>query len=192
MVDEAQAEVLARLFVYDLVVVAGLDILVFPSCQLVGLALGQPPSTRRVVKGSSNETASHQVDGIVVAEIHGGPPDPASVSSEEELELGEAVAHEQGFEDSIRSVERGECAKWKRGIGEVGCIQVNAENRVDTSQSSGRSGHAVSSRDKSMFILIPWWRAGEDELNSNAKNAHPTKGTGEDGGGARSGEDEDD
>lgn len=192
MVDEAQAKVLARLFVYHLVVVAGLDKLVFPSCQLVGLALGQPPSARRVVEGSGNEATSHQVDGIVVAQIHGRPPDPASVSSKEELELREAVAHEQSLKDSIRGVERGECAKGKRGIGEVGRVQVNAENRVDTSQSSGRSGHAVSSRDKSMFVLIPWRRAGEDELNGNTKNAHPAKGTGEDGGGSRSGEDEDD
>lgn len=192
MVDEAQVKVLARLFVCHLVVVAGLNVVVFPSRQLIRLALGQPPGTRRIVKGSSNKTAAHQVDSIVVAKVHGCPPDPASVCREEELELGEAVAHEQGFKNSIRSMERGESTEWNRGIGEVCGVQINTEDGVDTSQSSRRSVHAISGRDKSIFILIPWWCAGEDDLNGDTKDAHPAKSTCEDGGGTRSGEDEDD
>lgn len=192
MVDEAQAEVLARLFVRQLVLFTSLNVLVLPSGQLVGLALGQPPGARGIVKGGSNEAAADQIDGVVVAQIHGRPPDPASVRRKEELELGEAVAHEESLEDGIGGMKRRESTKRKRGIGEVGGVQIDAENCVDTSQSSGRSGHAVGGGDESVFVLIPWRRAGEDELNGDTEDAHPAKGTRENWRGSRCGEDEDD
>lgn len=186
VVDETEAEVSASFFVLDLVAVTDLDVIVLPSGKLIGLALGQPPSTAIVVKRGSDETTGHQVDGVVVAQVHGCPPNPAGVSCKEEFELREAVAHEKGLENSIRSMERGESTKRQRSIGEVGSVQINTKNGVNTSQSSGRSMHAVGSGNKSILILIPWRRAGEDELNGDAKDAHPAESTGKDGSGARS------
>lgn len=192
VVDESEAEVPASLFVLDLVAVTDLDVIVLPSGKLIGLALRQPPGTAVVVKGGSDQTTGNQIDGVVVAQVHGCPPNPAGVSGEEKLELWEAVAHEQGLKNSVRSVERGESSKRQRSIGEVGSVQINTKNRVNTSQSSGRSMHAVGSGNKSILVLIPWRRAGEDELNGHAQDAHPAESTSKDGSGAGGREDEDD
>lgn len=112
VVDESKAKVSASLLVLDLVAVADFDVVVLPSGKFVGLALRQPPSTAVVVKRGSDKTTGHQIDGIVVAQVHGCPPNPAGVSCKEELELREAVAHEQGLENGVGSVERGESTKW--------------------------------------------------------------------------------
>lgn len=192
MVDESKAEVSASLLVLDLVALTGLDVIVLPSGKLIGLALGQPPGTAVVVKRGSDKTSSYQIDGIMVAQIHGCPPNPAGVRCKEELELGEAVAHEQGLKNSVRSVERGESTKRQRGIGEVGSVQINTKNGINASQSSGRSVHAVGCRNKSVLILIPWRRAGEDELNGDTEDAHPAESTSKDRSGAGSREDEHD
>ena len=94
MAEETYAEIWSRLFVSDLLVVTDLDVLVVPSCEFVGLPLGEPPGTGRVKEDSSKETAADEVDSIVMAKVHGRPPDPDSVGDEEPAKLGKAVAHE--------------------------------------------------------------------------------------------------
>lgn len=123
--------------------VANLDIVVFPAGQLVGLSLRQPPSTGSVEEGSGNETASDQINGVVVAQIHGSPPNPASVHDEEIAELREGVAHKESFEDGISGVQRRECAKGQRGVCKIGGVEIDSEYGVDAREASGRAMHAV-------------------------------------------------
>lgn len=40
--------------------------------------------------------------------------------------------------------------------------------------------HAVGGGNKPVFILIPWRRAGKDELNGDAKDAHPAESASKD------------
>lgn len=100
-----ETKVLTVFLVRDGVAVAKLDVVVLPARQLVGLSLRKPPSTRGVEEGGSNETASDQIDSVVMAQVHGSPPYPAGIDDEEVTELGESVAHEQGLENSVGSVQ---------------------------------------------------------------------------------------
>lgn len=128
----------------------------------------------------------------MVAEIHGSPPNPASICDEEVAELREAMGHEKGLQNSIGSVERGECTEGHGCVREVGGVEIDAENLINASEACRRSRHAVDGGDKTMLILIPRWRAGEEKLNSNTENAHPAKSTCEYGSRARGGKDEHD
>jgi hypothetical protein len=97
-----------------------------------------------------------------------GPPDPDDVSVEEVLELWEDVSQEE------RVHSGSSCVKGRHGternwvVGEVGGVEINAEKLVNACQSGRRSSHSVVSRRQSVQVFVPWWRAGEEELNSNA------------------------
>lgn len=192
VVDYAETKVLTVFFVGNGVAVADLDVVVLPAGELVGLSLGQPSGAGRVEKGGGNETTTDQIDGVVMAQVHGGPPDPAGVDDEKVAELGEGVAHEESLQDGIGGVQRGERAKRQRRVGKVGGVEVDAKDGVDAGETSRRAVHAIGRRNQTVFILIPGRRAGKHELNSDAENAHPAKAARKDVDGTRSGKDEED
>lgn len=183
-------DVAAILFIRNLVAVATLDEIVVPACQLVLLTLGHPAGLGHVEEASSNQAATDQINGVMVAEIHCRPPNPTSVDDEEGLELGEAVDHEESFEHGVGSVQRGECTERQRRTGKIGGVEVDAENLIDSSQSSGRSGHAVGGRHQAMLVLIPRRGAGEEDLDGDTEDAHPAQCSREDGSRTGGSEDE--
>lgn len=102
------------------------------------------------------------------------------------------MGHEKGLEDGVRRVERGECTKRHWRIGEVGGVEVNSKDLVDASETGGGSRHAIGGRDEAVLVFVPRRRAREKELNCDTKNAHPSKGSGEDWGRSRGTENEHD
>lgn len=192
VVDYAEAKILTVLFVCNLMAVANLDVLILPASELAGLALRQPSSASRVEESSGNQTTTDQVDGVVVAEIHGRPPNPASIDDEKRSKLGEGVTHEECLKHGVGGVERGERTEWKRRSGEVGGVQVNAKDLVDTGEAGGRSGHTVRCRHQSVLVLVPWRSAWEHKLNGDTEDAHPTKAACKHVDGSRGGKDEED
>lgn len=192
VVDYAEAKVLAVFFVCNLVAVANLNVLIFPASELARLALRQPSSASGVEESSGNQATTDQVNGVVMAKIHGRPPNPASIDNEERSELGEGVAHEECLKHGVGGVERRESAKWKRRRGEVGGVQVNAKDLVDTGEACGRSGHTVRCRHQAVLVLVPWRSAWEHKLNGDTENAHPTKATSKHVDCSRGGKDEED
>lgn len=187
-----ETKVLTVFLVRDGVAVAKLDIVVLPARQFVGLSLRKPSSTCCVEEGSSNETASDQINSVVMAQVHGSPPDPAGIDDEEVAELGESVAHEEGLENCVGSVQRWEGTKGQGCILEVGCVEINAKDGVDAGETSRRATHTIGGGNQAIFVLIPGWRAGEHELNGDTEDAHPAKGARKDVDSARSGKDEED
>ena len=126
----------------------------------------------------------------MVAEVHGGPANPTSVHDEVGSELGEAMGHEESLENRVGGVERREGTEGNRRGAEVGCVEVNAEDLVNASKSSGGSRHAVRSGLEAVLHLIPRGRAGEEQLDGDTENTHPTKGASPDWGSARGSKDE--
>ena len=137
MLVETEVEVLTKLLISVHVSIANLDILVFPTSQFVSLATRKEASASDVENGRREQTASYQIDSIVVAEVHGGPPDPSGVNGKSNSELRETVAHEKSLENSVGRVQRRECAEWYWCVGEVGGVEINAEKLVDAGQSGG-------------------------------------------------------
>ena len=190
-VNEAES-VGAELFVKDGFAVAVIDILVVPPRELVGLGPGHPVRLGDVEVGGRNETTSDQIDGVVMAQIHGSPPDPDDISGEESAEAGEAVTEEKSLDDSVSGVERREGSEGHWGGGKGCCVHVEAEDLVDTGQTGGRTRHAVSCRRKPMLVLVPRRGTREQELDGNTSDIHPTKGLGERRAAAGSAENEED
>ena len=190
-VDETKG-VGTELLVEDGLAVAVLDVLVVPSCRLVMLGPGHPVGLIDVEEGRGDETASDQVYGIVVAQVHRGPPDPEDVAGKEAAEPGEAVAKEQGLDDGVSGMERGEGTEGNRRGREVRRVHVEAEDLVDTGKASGGPGHAVDGRRQAMLILVPRRGTREEELNRDTSDVHPAKGLGKGGTAARGTKDEQD
>lgn len=180
------------LFVNGALAVANLNVVVVPTGNLAILSLGQPVGSGVVVGGSSDQTSSDKVNSVMVAQVHGGPPDPAGVDDEVCSEPREAVDHEESLEDGVGTVQRGERAEWEWRVGEVGRVHIDAEDLVDGGETSGRAVHAVYCGNKAVLALVPRRRAGEEKLNRNTSNAHPSKGASEDGSRAWRGENEHD
>lgn len=100
------------------------------------------------------------------------------------------MRHEESLENGVRGVERGESAERNRCSAEIGRIEVDTKNGVDTGESSRRSWHAVGSRFKTMLHLVPRWRTGEEKLDGYTQNTHPAEGASPDRGGTGGSEDE--
>lgn len=191
MVQQTEAEILtAVLLVHNAMAFAHLDVVIVPPRHLVWLTLGQPPSSSRVEKGGANQTTADQVNGVVMAKVHCRPPDPTGVGDEEDAKLGKAVAHKEGLQDSISSVQRRKGAKGQRGGCEIGRVKINAEDGIHACESCRRTGHVVGGRDEAVFVLIPRRCTGEEQLNGDTEKTHPAKGAGKDGCGARGSKDE--
>lgn len=183
-------DVAAILFIHNLVAFTTLDVVVVPACQLVLLTLRHPAGLGHVEEASSDQTAADQVNCVVVAEIHCRPPNPTSVDDEEGLELGEAVDHKESLEHGVGSVQRGKGTEGQRRTGKISGVEVDAENLIDSSQSSGRSGHAVGGRHQAMLVLIPRRSARKEDLNGDTQDAHPAQCSREDGSRTGGSEDE--
>ena len=67
-------------------------------------------------------TASNKIDRIVMAEIHGRPPNPEGVENEQRSELREDVAHEERLQGCISRMQGGESTEHERGCGKGRCV----------------------------------------------------------------------
>ncbi|KFY70695.1 hypothetical protein V499_08994, partial [Pseudogymnoascus sp. VKM F-103] len=171
---------------------ANLDIIVVPPRRLVRLAARQEVRARDVEDHAGDHGAGDQVDGVVVGEVHGGPPQPHYVECEEGLEAGEAVGHEQHDNDRIPRVQRRERSKDNRRIREVRRIKIHPKQCIDPRQPSRGSRHPVIRRRETMAILVPGRRAGEEDLDDDTREVDVAEGAAVDGQGAGGGKDEED
>lgn len=73
---------------------ANLNVLVRPSVLLVGLLTREVSGACDVVDTGSDEAPTYQIDGVMVVQVHGSPPQPADVEQEESSHTREAEAHE--------------------------------------------------------------------------------------------------
>lgn len=91
------------------------------------------------------------------------------------------MGHEEGFSGRAAGVKRGESSKDERRSGEGGSIETDAEELVNSCQTSRRALDAVVCRSQTVEILIPRRRAGEEHLNDNASQIHVSESAGKDG-----------
>lgn len=131
------------------------------------------------------QTASYQVNGVVVGEVHGRPPKPHGVENVHGEELGEDVSHKQRLESSPSGVQRGEGAKDQGRSVEARSVEINASQLVDCLESRGVTRDAVVGGGQSVCVLVPGGRAGEDHLDQNSCDVHVAKSARPDGEGAR-------
>lgn len=169
---------------------ANLNVVVVPAEHLAGLESGQELALGDVVSTGRKQATTNKIDSIVMREVHSGPPEPASVDDEQRAELGEGVAHEQGFNGGTSRVQRGEGSEDHGRGGEGGSVQVDTEQLIDRSKTGGRTLHRVVGRSKAIHVLVPGRRAGEEELDHNTGQVHVTKGSCKGGSGSGRAEEE--
>lgn len=115
----------------------------------------------------------------MVLEVHCRPPQPHGVENIDREQLRENVSHEKCLECGPSRMQRGECTKdHRRGL-ECGGIHVKAEDSVHGLQARSITVDRVVGRSQSVGVLVPRWRAGEDELNENGCDVHVTESAGE-------------
>ena len=73
---------------------SNLDVVVVPAEHFARLKSGQELALCDVVGTGGKQAATDKIDSVVVRQVHGGPPEPASVDDEQRAKLGESVAHE--------------------------------------------------------------------------------------------------
>lgn len=143
--------------------------------------MGQVSCAANEEDNGGDQTASHQIDGVVVTEVHGCPPEPTDVEDEEGSEFGEAVAHEESDEGRITGVQTREGAKGHWGGREASSVHVYSKQGVDASQSRGGTGHAVVGGREAIHVLVPRRGARKHESQSDADNTQPSERFREDG-----------
>ena len=130
------------------------------------------------------ETASYEVDGVVVREVHGRPPQPHGVKHVDGEQLGEDVTHKQGLESGPARVQGREGTEnHGRGVESRG-VEIDTEERIDGLETGGITGDGVVGGCQSVRVLVPGRRAGEDDLDYDGRHVHVAESAGPDGGGA--------
>lgn len=149
-------------------VVAAFHVVVVPAEELAGLDAGQGVGFDDEEGGGGDEGAGDEVDEVVVAEVHGGPPQPHDVEDEEGAELGEAVGEEEGFDGGEAGVQGWEGAEDDGGGAEAGGVQVDAEELVDGGETGGVAADGIVGWCEAVGVFVPGRRAGEAQLDEDA------------------------
>lgn len=129
----------SELFVHGARLFADFDVVVRPPVLLVGVLAREEASARHVVNTGGDQAASYEVDGVVVVQVHGRPPQPADVEEEDSTHAGKAEAHEKGLEGRICGVQGGKSAKRHRCRREACRVHVDTKQFVDTRQARRRA-----------------------------------------------------
>lgn len=169
---------------------ANLDVVVVPAEHLSRLKSGQELALGDVIGTGGKQAATNEINSVVVREVHGGPPEPSSVDDEQGTELGEGVAHEQGFDGCASGVQRRESTKNHGRGGESGRVQVNTEKLVNGGETGRRALHGVVGGSKTVHVLVPWRRAGEEQLDHDTSQVHVTESSCKGGSGSGGSEEE--
>jgi hypothetical protein len=169
---------------------SNLDVIVIPAEHLAGLKSGQEFALGNVVGTGRKQAATNKIDSVVMREVHGGPPEPTGVDDEQGAELGESVAHEQGFDGGASRVQRGESTENHGRGGESGSVQIDTEELIDRGKTSGRALHRVVGGSETVHVLIPGRRAREEELDHNTSQVHVTESSCKSRGGSGRAEEE--
>lgn len=173
-----------ELLVQHGVAVTDLHVLVLPPVPLITLGPRHEAGLGDVEGHGGEEAAADEVDGVVVREVHGGPPDPNDVAYAEGPQAGEAVRYDERLEDGVAGVHAGEGAEGDGGGREGRRVHVEAEDGVDARQARGGTRHPVRGGREAALVLVPGRRAGEEQLDRHARDVHPAERPREDGGGA--------
>lgn len=114
---------------------SNLNVLVLPAVALVKLAARQEVRPGDVVEDGRKQAARNKIDGVVVVQVHRGPPNPAHICDEEGAETREAIAEEKRRQGRICSMKTWECAERYRCRCEAGGVHVDAKQLVNASQA---------------------------------------------------------
>lgn len=126
------------------------------------------------------ETASNQIDGVVMLKIKSGPPDPQSVGVKDPLSAGEDVAQKQSLNGGRSGVQGRHSAKNHRGSRESRRIQIDAKQLIDSCKPCRRARHGVVGWSQSMQDLVPRRCTWEQNLDRNTNDVHVTEAPSED------------
>ena len=156
------------------------------------LAARKEPALGEVECHGGQQASTDQVDGVMMREVHGGPPHPQRVADKHGFQAGENVAHEEGGQCGIRGVEGWKCAKDHGGLMEARGVEVDAEELVDPGQAGRIALDGVVGRGETVEVFVPRRRAWKSQLDQNGRHADVAKGAGKKGHGPRRAEDEHD
>lgn len=126
------------------------------------------------------ETASDQIDGVVMLKVKSGPPDPQRIGVKDPLSAGEDMAQEQSLNSGRPCVQGWHGAENHRGSREGRRIQIDAKQLIDPCKPCRRARHGVVGRSQSMQYLVPRRCAWEQNLDSNTNDVHITKAASKD------------
>jgi hypothetical protein len=157
--------------------IADFDVVVVPAEFLVGLRTGEELGTTKEVADTGKETTSHEVNGVVMREVHGRPPEPHGVEDVDWEELREQMSHKQSLQGCPSRVQGRESSE-NHGRGEESrSVQVDAKEPINGLQTSGISGNSVGGGCESVGVFVPRRRAGEYDLDEDGGDVHVAKST---------------
>jgi hypothetical protein len=123
------------------------------------------------------ETACNEVNGVVVREVHGRPPQPHGVEDVYREKLGKQVTHEESLEGRPSRVQGGESTEDDRGGVKSRGVQIDTEELINGLETRSISRNGVVGRSQPVGVFIPWWRAWEDCLNEDSRDVHVSECT---------------
>ncbi len=139
--------------------------------------------------GGAQATAD-QVDGVVVVEVHGGPPDPADVGDEKRAQAGEVVAEKRASRVASAACRLGKAPKGTGAVVKLVVYMSTPSSLSTLARPAGEPGHAVVGRLEAVGALVPRRRARHEELQRDAQAAQVAERPREEGRGAGRGEQE--
>lgn len=86
------------------------------------------------------------------------------------------MAEEERFDGAAAGVEGGEGAKGNGSVGEGVVVAVSAKDLVDAGESPCATFHQVVGGHEAIAQLVPWWCAGEDDLDHDAEDVEVAEG----------------
>lgn len=167
------------------------DIIIVPAKHLVRLRTGQELGLCDEVSSGRKQTATSKIDGVMMREVHGSPPQPKSVDDEQRAQFREEVAHEESFQSRTSGMQRWEGSKHHWRCGECGGVEIDAKEPVDGGKTSRRTLHGVICRSQAIHVLVPGGRAWENELNHYTGKVHVSESSCKCGSATRGAEEED-
>lgn len=170
--------------------VADLNIIVIPSGPLILLNLWQEVRACDKEDDSRNHGAAHEVNSVVVRQVHGRPPKPHHISRKKRTEAWETVGHKQGLHDRRPSMQRWEGSEHQRRVDEIGRVHINTKQLIDPRQPSRGTRHVIVCWCQTVLVLVPRSGTRERGLDGDADEVHDAERAGEDWNGARSREEE--
>lgn len=94
------------------------------------------------------------------------------------------MAHEECFDRRTTRVKGWKGAKHHGGGSKCRSVEIDTKELVNGRKSSWRPLHLVVCWSQPVHVLIPWWRAWEEDLNQHSSQIHVSKSSCEHGRGS--------
>ncbi len=149
-----------------------LDLSVVKTTPATRIAHWEIGELNHVEKTDSHGSAGGKIKKVVVREIHGGPPQPANVANEANLEFWEEIGQPECTHSRACGMQGWQGTKDDGRVAECGSVHVEAKKLVDTCQSTRRTGHAVIGSCQAIEVLIPGRCSRSELLHDDPQEIH--------------------